>query len=245
MLFIDSESYVVCSFNMAYVKSEVRVVGKKRVYIVGHSFARHLRDHAALHQIADNGGMDPTKHSVKYICSARGKRLYKTDDFDDDAVHFIKERMGMYTHLAYLIIGTNDIATDPDNVEAHADAAIELARQLSSDYCCRFVGVLECYPRFGPGGFPNMDQNSDWEVVNENFRKKVVEFNTFLFEKIRALADKHVFFVPMRGFHDDPTEWLNEDGLHLTREGEAKLLVNLKRLSVNYCHNNRTENWRE
>ncbi len=90
-----------------------------------------------------------------------------------------------------------------------------------------------------------MDPNTDWEAFNEDFRKKVVLFNTFIFEKLQELGDKHLFFVPMRGFHEEPTEWLNEDGLHLTREGETKLLVNLKRISINYCHNNRQENWKD
>ncbi len=72
--------------------------------------------------------------------------------------------------------------------------------------------------RYGPGGFSehNLDLIpeegvSDWDDVNELFCSKVVDFNTFLFEKIKDLEDKHIFFVPMQGFHDEPTEWLNEE----------------------------------
>ncbi len=189
--------------------------------------------------------MDASKHVVNFISSIRGKQLFKLTDFDDEVKHFIMEKMGEYAHLGYLFMGTNDIASDPDNLESHAEEVVALARKFTSSYCCRFMGIVECYPRFGPGGFPQMDPKTDWEVFNLNFMKKVVRFNTFLFEKIKALNDKMIFFVPMKGFHEDPTEYLNEKGLHLTREGEAMLLVKLKRLSINYCHNNRKENWRD
>ncbi len=133
----------------------------QKVVMIGHSFVKGMIQAAKEKVIHQNGGFTRSLHQNRYVtCLPPDVQIYMVCDCLNNMPALIRE-IGS-ADLAVIVLGTNDIVSDPLGLDKLLEGLLKIGIMLVASKTVRYIAYVEMFHCFGPNGFCTQPKNSEW-----------------------------------------------------------------------------------